>query len=71
MQTIGIIGGMGPEATAEVFMKLVKKVPAKKDSDHPKVILFSDSQIPDRTKAILGVGVSPVESMPIPAHSAS
>lgn len=57
---IGIIGGMGPEATAQFYLKLIAKTPVKVDQDHFRVIIDSNPQIPDRTAAILGVGESPV-----------
>lgn len=57
---IGIIGGMGPEATADFFMKLVKRTKAKKDQDHFHVIIDSNAKIPDRTLSILHDGPSPV-----------
>ena len=57
---IGIVGGMGPEATADLFMKIIKATPAEKDQDHLRVIIDNNTNIPDRTKAILGQGVSPV-----------
>lgn len=63
MATVGILGGMGPEAAGVVFQKLVEKVPAEKDSDHPKVVLLSYPQIPDRTAAIMGTGPSPVTAI--------
>lgn len=57
---IGIIGGMGPEATADFYMKIVKGTQVKKDQDHFHVIIDSNAKIPDRTKAILYGGESPV-----------
>ncbi|MBB6218225.1 aspartate racemase [Anaerosolibacter carboniphilus] len=61
--TLGVLGGMGPEATAYFFQHLIKATPAQKDSDHIKTIIYSNPQIPDRTQAILGKGISPVEEM--------
>jgi len=31
---VGILGGMGPEATVELMRRIVEKTPAKMDSDH-------------------------------------
>nr|2DX7_A Chain A, aspartate racemase [Pyrococcus horikoshii OT3]2DX7_B Chain B, aspartate racemase [Pyrococcus horikoshii OT3] len=59
MKTIGILGGMGPLATAELFRRIVIKTPAKRDQEHPKVIIFNNPQIPDRTAYILGKGEDP------------
>lgn len=60
---LGILGGMGPEATSYFFHQLIKATPAKKDEDHIKTIIFNNPQIPDRTEAILRGGESPVEAM--------
>ncbi len=57
---LGIIGGMGPEASAQLYMKIIKKTSVKKDQDHFRIIIDSNPKIPDRTKAILGLGESPV-----------
>ncbi|MBE3598455.1 MAG: amino acid racemase [Limnochordaceae bacterium] len=59
-KVIGIIGGMGPEATADLFWRIVRLVPASKDQDHPRVLIDSNAQIPDRTAAIKGEGPSPL-----------
>ena len=59
-KTLGIIGGMGPEATAQLYMKMIKATKVKRDQDHFRIIIDSNPKIPDRTKAILGLGESPV-----------
>ena len=56
---IGILGGMGPLATAELFRRIVEKTPAKRDQDHPRIIIYNDPKIPDRTAFILGNGEDP------------
>jgi aspartate racemase len=60
---VGVIGGMGPEATVDFFHKLIKSTPAVKDQDHLRVIIDNNTNIPDRTQAILGKGPSPVEEI--------
>lgn len=60
---IGILGGMGPEATANLFMQIIKSTQATVDQDHFRVIIDSNVKIPDRTKFILGLGESPVNAM--------
>ena len=62
-KTIGILGGMGPEATLDCFAKIIKNTPAKKDQDHLRVIIDSNPKVPDRPAAISGVGESPVPAM--------
>ena len=59
-KVIGILGGMGPEATLDCFEKIIKNTPAGKDQDHLRVIIDSNPKIPDRTAAILGKGQSPL-----------
>ncbi|MGI6508313.1 MAG: aspartate/glutamate racemase family protein [Saccharofermentanales bacterium] len=60
---LGIIGGMGPEATAGLFMKIIKATPAEKDQDHFRIIIDSNPKIPDRTAAILYNGESPIPQL--------
>ena len=60
---LGILGGMGPEATAYFFQQFIKATPANNDLEHIKTIIYSNPQIPDRTQAILYDGISPVEEM--------
>jgi len=62
-KTIGILGGMGPEATADLFYRIVKTNPVERDQDHPRTIVYSNSKIPDRTPAITGGGESPLPEM--------
>lgn len=59
-KVIGILGGMGPEATLDCFEKIIKNTSAGKDQDHLRVIIDSNPKIPDRTAAILGKGPSPL-----------
>ena len=56
---IGILGGMGPLATADLFRRIVEKTPAKRDQDHPRIIIYNNPKIPDRTAFILGNGEDP------------
>jgi len=62
-KVIGILGGMGPEATVDLFYRIIRATPAQKDQDHPRTIIYSNSKVPDRTAAILGDGPSPVPEM--------
>ncbi len=55
-KTIGIIGGMGPEATVEFMRRLVAAVPAKDDADHLHVIADNNSKVPSRIKALIEGG---------------
>ncbi|HHX27787.1 MAG TPA: amino acid racemase [Firmicutes bacterium] len=62
-KTIGILGGMGPEATADLFLKIIKATPAEKDQEHLRVVIDSNPAIPDRTAFILGKGEDPTPVM--------
>lgn len=48
MRTIGIIGGMGPLATVDLYAKIVYAAQGKKDGDHVPVLLSGRPDIPDR-----------------------
>jgi len=52
-KSLGIIGGMGPMATVDLFRKLVEHTDAQTDAEHIHIIIDNYPQIPDRTKAIL------------------
>lgn len=62
-KTIGILGGMGPMATADLFRKIVSLTDAAGDSEHIRVYIDSNASIPDRTAAILDGGEDPVPAM--------
>ncbi len=49
---LGIFGGMGPEATADCYRKVIAATPATKDQDHIPTLIYSLPQVPDRTTAI-------------------
>ena len=56
---LGVLGGMGPAASADFMRLMVIKAPASIDQEHPKIILFSNPSTPDRTAYILGKGPDP------------
>jgi aspartate racemase len=59
-KTVGVIGGMGPAATASFFKQLVDATHADSDQEHLHVLIDCDPAIPDRTLALVGAGPSPV-----------
>ncbi|WP_415945581.1 aspartate/glutamate racemase family protein [Selenomonas montiformis] len=63
MKTIGIIGGMGPMATADLMQKIILGTDAREDQDHIPMLIDNNTAIPDRTAAILGQGPSPVPEL--------
>ena len=56
---VGIIGGMGPLATADLFEKIICCTRASRDQDHLRVLIDSNTNIPDRTAALLHGGQDP------------
>jgi len=60
---IGILGGLGPEATVDLFYKIVKLTPVEKDQDHFRIIIDNNPKIPDRTDAIMGNGKDPLPEL--------
>lgn len=62
-KTVGILGGMGPLATADLFQKIILNTPAACDQDHLHVLIDSNTNIPDRTRALLDGGESPLPEM--------
>jgi len=58
-RTIGVIGGMGPLATADFYLRVVRGTPAATDQEHLHVLIDSNTEIPDRTAAIEGRGPDP------------
>jgi aspartate racemase len=60
---LGVLGGMGPLATADFLRELTLLTPAARDQDHFRVIVYSNPLIPDRSLAILGQGESPLPAL--------
>ncbi len=60
---MGIMGGMGPEATADLFLRVIRATHAKCDEDHLRVIIDNNPKMPSRQDAILKGGESPVPAM--------
>lgn len=47
-KTIGILGGMGPFATVDLFNKILENTPAEVDQDHLKIMIYNNPKIPPR-----------------------
>lgn len=62
-KVVGVLGGMGPEATVDFFAKLVAATGAERERDHLRVLIDDDPTVPDRTAAVLGSGPSPAEHL--------
>ncbi len=60
MRKIGVLGGMGPEATIYFMQQVVAAVAAQDDSDHVPLLVDNNTQVPSRIAAILeGHGADP------------
>lgn len=62
-RVLGIIGGMGPEATVDFYREVIRLTPAARDQEHIPVLIYSNPQVPERTKAILEGGEDPLPLM--------
>lgn len=64
MKTLGVLSGMGP-GTAVLFLDtmLSLNTSARCDHDHPKTIIYSNTEIPSRVNALLHGGPCPIESI--------
>lgn len=62
-RTIGVIGGMGPQATVDLYSKIIEETGAERDQDNLDVVIVGDPRVPDRTEAIFGSGEDPVPVM--------
>jgi aspartate racemase len=57
---VGIMGGMGPEATVDLMLRVIKATPVKDDADHIRMIVDNNPKVPSRIRALLeGTGESP------------
>lgn len=58
-KTVGILGGMGPEATVDFMTKIIRATPAKTDQEHIRLLVDNNPQVPSRIDAILEGGENP------------
>jgi aspartate racemase len=59
-KVLGVLGGMGPLASAQFMLRLTLLTPAGRDQDHIPAELWSDPRVPDRTAARLSGGEDPL-----------
>lgn len=59
-RVLGVLGGMGPLASAQFMLRLTLLTPASRDQEHIPTILWSDPRVPDRTKGKLSGGDDPL-----------
>ena len=59
-KTVGILGGMGPEATLDLMRRVVAGTPAHDDADHIRMLVDSNPRVPSRIEALIeGTAESP------------
>lgn len=63
MKMLGVLGGMGPLASAEFMRQLTLLTPAERDQDHIPTVLWSDPRVPDRTEARVHGGEDPLPAL--------
>lgn len=56
---VGMIGGLGPAATVDLYDKITRFTPAKTDQEHIKVVVEQNPQTADRTACLLHGGDDP------------
>ncbi len=61
-KTVGVLGGLGPEATLDFCKRILSNTPANKDQDHLRCIVDNNPKAPNRNHAIAGKGPSPEPS---------
>ncbi|MEO8243360.1 MAG: amino acid racemase [bacterium] len=60
MRRVGIIGGMGPQATILIMQKVLDAVKAQDDADHIPLIVDQNPQVPSRIRHLIeGGGENP------------
>ena len=59
-KVLGVLGGMGPLASAHFMLRLTVLTQADRDQDHIPAVLWSDPRVPDRNAARLATGPDPL-----------
>ena len=63
MNRLGILGGMGPAASAEFYRRLVEQTTASCDQEHIPVIIWGDPTVPDRSTSLINRDDLPWEKL--------
>lgn len=58
-KTVGVLGGMGPDATVDFMAKVIALTPADKDQDHIRMLVDHNPKVPNRQHAMLGNAEDP------------
>ncbi|MFC7473661.1 aspartate/glutamate racemase family protein [Dankookia sp. GCM10030260] len=62
-KVLGVLGGMGPLASAQFMVRLTLLTPAEQDQEHIPTVLWSDPRVPPRTAAKLAGGADPLPAL--------
>jgi len=62
-RVLGVLGGMGPAATADFLFKLAARTPAERDQDHIPTLVYSDPTTPDRSDGMIHGGPDPLPAL--------
>ena len=60
MKRLGILGGMGPAASAEFINRLIQQTPATCDQEHIPFVLWNDPRTPDRSTSMIAGNDDPL-----------
>lgn len=58
-KVVGIIGGMGPEATVDFMSRIISGTPVHSDQDHIRMVVENNPRVPSRQLAMRGEGEDP------------
>jgi len=58
-RTVGVLGGMGPDATVDFMAKVIAATPAREDQDHVRMLVDHNPGVPNRQQALLHGGEDP------------
>ena len=61
--TVGVLGGLGPEATLDFFAKVLAHTEAQRDQDHLHLLIDNNPKVPNRNEAVAGSGPSPAPAL--------
>ncbi|UCH24338.1 MAG: amino acid racemase [Trueperaceae bacterium] len=61
--TVGVLGGLGPEATLDFFGKVIAATPVQRDQDHLHLLIDNNPKVPNRNEAVAGTGPSPAPQL--------
>ena len=53
LRRVGILGGMGPQATVLLMQKIIAATPAQDDADHIPLIVDQNPQVPSRIRHLI------------------